>query len=158
MAEEPTGSDRTEHSLARSVLARVQRTRGALSPWARDWLPASLSAPSQLGDWRSRTAPRAAGHTISPRERVSRREAAEEWIFLGLRRTEGVPWDLLAAAAGGGAAALDRRVAFLAQQGLLERRDGWLRLARAGRFVSDAIFADLMAAMEEPAPVSGGRR
>lgn len=99
----------------------------------------------------------AAVHRIVSRERVSRREAAAEWVFLGLRRTEGVPWDLLAAAAGDGSAALDRRVAFLAQQGLLERRDGWLRLARAGRFVSDAIFADLMAAMEEPAPVQGGR-
>ena len=97
----------------------------------------------------------ATGHRVVSRERVSEREAAAEWIFLGLRRTEGVPWDLLAAAAGDGAAALERRAVFLTQQGLLERQDGWLRLARAGRFVSDAIFADLMAAMEDPVPVDG---
>ena len=105
----------------------------------------------------AREASRAAAGPIVSRERVSGREAAGEWIFLGLRRTEGVPWDLLAAAAGDGAAALDQRAAFLARQGLLDRREGRLCLARAGRFVSDAIFADLMAAMEGPAPTRRGR-
>ncbi len=118
-----------------------------LGAWSRAVRAAGVPARGTSG---------AAVHPIVSRERVSRREAAAEWIFLGLRRTEGVPWELLAAAAGDGAAALERRATFLAQQGLLERRDGWLRLARAGRFVSDAIFADLMAAMEERAPVGEG--
>jgi oxygen-independent coproporphyrinogen-3 oxidase len=127
--------------------------------WANEPDPGAWSCAVRAGRGPSRGASRsargsaretswAAAGPIVSRERVSGREAAAEWVFLGLRRTEGVPWDLLAAAAGDGAVALDRRAAFLTQQGLLERREGWLRLARAGRFVSDAIFADLMAAME----------
>jgi oxygen-independent coproporphyrinogen-3 oxidase len=137
--------------------------------WANEPDPGAWSRAVQAGGGASWGMPREAGGSyremseaadcpILFRERVSGREAAAEWIFLGLRRTEGVPWDLLATAAGDGAAALERRTGFLAEQGLLERQDGWLRLARAGRFVSDAIFADLMAAMEDPVPVDGTRR
>jgi oxygen-independent coproporphyrinogen III oxidase len=103
---------------------------------------------SGAADGQFRGTPGAAVRPVDSHQQVGGREGAAEWIFLGLRRTEGVPWELLAASAGDGAAALERRAAFLARQGLLERRNGWLRLARAGRFVSDAIFADLMAAME----------
>jgi oxygen-independent coproporphyrinogen-3 oxidase len=112
--------------------------------WVRgEYLGLGPSAHSHRRGWRWANEPDlgawsgAAGRRIVSRERVSGREAAAEWIFLGLRRTEGVPWDLLATAAGDGAAALERRTGFLAEQGLLERQDGWLRLARAGRFVSD---------------------
>jgi putative oxygen-independent coproporphyrinogen III oxidase len=126
--------------------------------WANESDLEAWSRAVRAGDGPSRGTSGATVDRIVSRERVGEREAAAEWIFLGLRRTEGVPWDLLAAAAGDGAAVLERRAAFLTQQGLLERQDGWLRLARAGRFVSDAIFADLMAAMENPVPVLGRRR
>lgn len=120
--------------------------------WANDADLGAWSRAVRAGRGASPEGSGAPGQRGASRERVGDREAAAEWVFLGLRRTEGVPWALLAAAAGDGAAALDQRAAFLAQQGLLERQDGWLRLARAGRFVSDAIFADLMAAMEAPVP------
>lgn len=126
--------------------------------WVRgEYLGLGPSAHSHRGGWRWANRSDLAAWTreieagvrpIESREHLSARQAAEEWIFLGLRRTEGVPWELLAEAAGAGVRPLERREAFLTQQGLLEREGGWLRLTRAGRFVSDAIFADLMAAME----------
>jgi oxygen-independent coproporphyrinogen III oxidase len=110
---------------------------------------------TDLGDWT-----RAVGAGVRPiesREAVSPRQAAEEWIFLGLRRTEGVPWKLLAEAAGPTVRPLERAVDHLARQGVLEREQGWLRLAPAARFISDAIFAHLMGSMDGVRPAEGGR-
>lgn len=120
--------------------------------WANESDLAAWSQAVRAGEGPIPWTPGEARPGVVSQERVSSREAAQEWIFLGLRRTEGVPWALLASAAQEGAESLERRVAFLAEQGLLERQDGWLRLARAGRFVSDAIFADLMAAMDVSPP------
>jgi hypothetical protein len=70
-----------EHSLARSMLARAQRTRDALSPWARNWLPSAPPAaaedtPSAYpsdGSGGGLVAVRAAGH---PRARMVQRLAS----------------------------------------------------------------------------------
>ncbi len=116
--------------------------------WANEREPAAWS-----GAVRSPEDPASpAGHRIASCERVGPHEAAEEWIFLGLRRTEGVPWELLASAAGPGAAALERRVAFLASRGLLESPGGWLRLAPTARFISDSVISDLVGSLEESRP------
>ncbi len=81
-------------------------------------------------------------------ERVEGTEAAAEWIFLGLRRTAGISWDLLAASVGQERMAeVEKRVAQLEKGGFLARNDGRLRLRRKGLFVSNAVFSELLAAL-----------
>jgi oxygen-independent coproporphyrinogen-3 oxidase len=143
------------HSHRRGWRWANERDLAAWSEAVREGKESASKGPTEKERSPEASAPEAptpAGHRIASHERVGPREEAEEWVFLGLRRTEGVPWKLLAAAAGNGARSLERRVVFLAAQGLLERSEGWMRLAPSGRFISDAIFADLLAVMEEAGP------
>jgi oxygen-independent coproporphyrinogen-3 oxidase len=78
-------------------------------------------------------------------ERIAGAEAAAEWIFLGLRRTEGIAWNVLAAAAGNERLrALEERVVRLERGGFLQRGDGRLRLQPEACFVSNAVFRELL--------------
>jgi oxygen-independent coproporphyrinogen-3 oxidase len=80
-------------------------------------------------------------------ERIEGRQVAAEWIFLGLRRLDGISWDTLASAAGEGIAEIERRVEGLERGGFLERKDGRLRLTREALFVSNAVFRELLGAL-----------
>jgi oxygen-independent coproporphyrinogen-3 oxidase len=84
----------------------------------------------------------------SPREEPGS-TALEEWLFLGLRRTEGVPWSALREAATSEEQwrRLTERAGALVQQRLLEEDGRWLRLSPQARFVSNGVFSDLMAAV-----------
>lgn len=83
--------------------------------------------------------------TVAEREQLSDEDRARERLVLGLRRTEGIEGAQFSRETGFAfrelaGPAMDR---FL-QQGLLEERDGWLRLSRAGRFVADAVIVELL--------------
>jgi oxygen-independent coproporphyrinogen-3 oxidase len=75
------------------------------------------------------------------RTSVSRREALEETLFLGLRLTGGV--DLAAVSARFGVDAetiFGETIAELRSSGMLEREGGTIRLTPAGRLLSNEVF------------------
>jgi oxygen-independent coproporphyrinogen-3 oxidase len=84
------------------------------------------------------------GHGLITDEPLSRSEAADEFLLMGLRLAEGIDLRRFATLAGGPLAA--ERIADLAQHGLIETTGGGrLRVTPAGFPVLDAIVADLAA-------------
>jgi oxygen-independent coproporphyrinogen-3 oxidase len=72
-------------------------------------------------------------HTVT---QVSRQEAMEEVCFLGLRLNRGVQLDILPSSSP-----LKReRIDELGSNGLLELKDGWVRLTPRGRLLSNEVF------------------
>lgn len=76
-------------------------------------------------------------------ERPTPAQRAAERLILGLRTSDGVPADALAARAAG-APALARRIADWRAAGWLADEGGQARLTEAGFLVSDALFVDLL--------------
>jgi putative oxygen-independent coproporphyrinogen III oxidase len=86
----------------------------------------------------------AEGHGLITDDPLSRSEAADEFLLMGLRLAEGIDLQRFATLAGGPLAA--ERIADLAQHGLIETTGGGrLRVTPAGFPVLDAIVADLAA-------------
>ncbi|HEV2386802.1 MAG TPA: radical SAM family heme chaperone HemW [Candidatus Acidoferrales bacterium] len=75
-------------------------------------------------------------------ERIGLEQALEEELFLGLRQLDGIE---LAAIERRYSVSLDERVRPLVADGLLEQRDGNLRLAPARVAVSNEVFVRLLA-------------
>jgi putative oxygen-independent coproporphyrinogen III oxidase len=90
------------------------------------------------------------GHGIVEYTPLETAEQADEALLMGLRLTEGLDLDRLAALSGLGPAA--RTIDELAGHGLLERvGPGRLRATRAGRIVLNEVVLRLAAAMEPAA-------
>jgi oxygen-independent coproporphyrinogen-3 oxidase len=86
----------------------------------------------------------AEGHGLATDEPLSRIEAADEFLLMGLRLAEGI--DLARFAALSGAPLAFEQIADLAQHGLIETTGtGRLRVTPAGFPILDAIVADLAA-------------
>jgi coproporphyrinogen III oxidase-like Fe-S oxidoreductase len=86
----------------------------------------------------------ATGHYLAADETLTRREAADEFLLMGLRLAEGIDLERFHAIAG--FALSEDRIADLAAHGLMERTaDGRLRATAAGFPLLDAIVADLAA-------------
>ncbi len=86
----------------------------------------------------------AEGHGLTTDEPLSRIEAADEFLLMGLRLTEGIDLERFKALAGTPLAA--EQIADLARHGLIETTGtGRLRVTPAGFPVLDAIVADLAA-------------
>jgi len=79
-------------------------------------------------------------------EELDVRAEAEEWLFLGLRRTEGILWSVLEES-GLPLGRLKEAVEKLAGQGWLVWERDRLRLDPRACFVSNTIFAELAAAL-----------
>ena len=96
--------------------------------------------PATLEGWLG--AYREPGRAPSPKP-VSLEEARFEWIFLGLRLREGVSTEAFAAHWGEPfKLRYGSVVSRLEAEGLLETRDGWIRLTPKARFLSDGVFAE----------------
>jgi oxygen-independent coproporphyrinogen-3 oxidase len=81
---------------------------------------------------------------VTTDELLSRSEAADEFLLMGLRLAEGIDLDRFRRLAGAPLAA--EQIADLAQHGLVETTAaGRLRVTPAGFPVLDAIVADLAA-------------
>ena len=76
------------------------------------------------------------GRDVETREVLSDREVRDERIMMGLRLREGVPEELLAGIETGP----------MEELGLVERRDGRVRLTEAGRPLLNAVLRELLAA------------
>jgi putative oxygen-independent coproporphyrinogen III oxidase len=84
------------------------------------------------------------GTGVTTDDALSRVEAADEFLLMGLRLTEGIDLDRFAALAG--APLAQKQIADLAMHGLVETTpDGRLRVTAAGFPLLDAIVADLAA-------------
>lgn len=98
--------------------------------WAKIHDPAAYAAAIELGQW-----------PVEQRQRVSPAQALEEELFLGLRQLDGIDVAAIEARYGHD---LRARLAPLLDQGLVELRDGWLRLAPARLAVSNEVFVNLL--------------
>jgi putative oxygen-independent coproporphyrinogen III oxidase len=85
----------------------------------------------------------AQGHGVAERHVLSPTEEGDEFLLMGLRLAEGIEPARFAALAGRDLA--PERVAHLTGLGLLEARDGRLRVTSEGFLVLDAVVADLAA-------------
>ena len=84
------------------------------------------------------------GTGITTDEALSRVEAADEFLLMGLRLTEGIDLERFAALAG--APLVEKQIADLAMHGLVETTpQGRLRVTAAGFPLLDSIVADLAA-------------
>ena len=82
---------------------------------------------------------------VAGAERLSRRQAGQEFLLLGLRQAEGVARAHLDAAFGDqGAAALLERTSELLKEGWLLQENGHIRLAPWVLAVSNQVFARLL--------------
>jgi len=89
----------------------------------------------------------AGGHGIADRTRLTRAEEADEMLLMGLRLSEGIDLERLAALTG--CAPRPRAIAELAGLGLVERcGTGRLRTTAEGRLVLDEIVLRLASALE----------
>ena len=79
-------------------------------------------------------------------EQLDARAAAEEWLFLGLRRTEGIAWNVLEES-GLPLGGLEDAATKLAREGWLVWEGGRLRLDPRAYFISNTVFAELAAAL-----------
>ncbi|MEZ5101241.1 MAG: radical SAM family heme chaperone HemW [Thermoleophilia bacterium] len=128
---------------------RDLRSRHNLAYWlGRDYLGLGIGAVSTVAGRRWRTAPSLPGYVEAlaagrPAQRkveeLPAATRARERLMLGLRLDEPLPLADVAGAVDDGAL---RR---LAEQGLVERGDGWIRLARRARLLGGAVTAELLA-------------
>ena len=97
-------------------------------------------------NWLNRV--KANGHGIEQEDVLSPQARAQEALLMGLRLNEGVDLARIAALSGLRVEALLGEVAVqrLADQSLLERSDGRLRITEAGMLLLDAILREIVAA------------
>ena len=81
---------------------------------------------------------------VATHETLTARQRLAERLFLGLRTADGVPAAWLDERVALEPARLAPRVASWRERGLLETRDGRLRLTEDGFLLSDALFVDLL--------------
>jgi oxygen-independent coproporphyrinogen-3 oxidase len=85
-----------------------------------------------------------AGRAVADREEIEPMKAAGEFMFLGLRMTEGISTDDFLARFGKTPIEQFPRVVSWMDGGLMEERDGLLRLTRQGLMVANSIFVEFM--------------
>jgi oxygen-independent coproporphyrinogen-3 oxidase len=128
------------------------RSRHNLKYWRRElYLGFGAGAHSFDGQWRWANAHDPAAYVaaiesgrlpIEQREEVTRAQALEEEMFLGLRQLEGI--DLARIEREYQASSLEPRIAELLAQGLIEREGTWVRLAPGKLTVSNEVFVALL--------------
>ena len=85
-----------------------------------------------------------AGQAIVDREEIDQAKAAGEFMFLGLRMTEGVSVDSFRAGFGRSPAEYFPQITDWLEAGLMEQTSGFLRLTHKGMMVANAIFVQFM--------------
>lgn len=109
---------------------------GRLSLNGRRWATRCTAAP---GDWLRRV--EEAGSGEAPREALGEGEAAEEYLMMGLRLTEGI--DVARYRRLGGNGLAEGELTALHDDGFLWQRGGRIGLTAPGRMVMDTLLARL---------------
>jgi oxygen-independent coproporphyrinogen-3 oxidase len=123
--------------------------------WSRgDYLGLGPSASSCISDVRWTNVSSLDGYlsllregrsVVADEERITASEASAEWLFLGLRRTEGIDLrDNTIPHRAFFGPSFDEQVRNLSAAGLLENGEGRLRLTRRGMLLSNEIMARLI--------------
>jgi oxygen-independent coproporphyrinogen-3 oxidase len=99
---------------------------------------ATIKSPE---DWRASV--EACGHGVASDDALSAEEAAEEYLLMGMRLSEGI--DLARFAAIGGRVLDEARIASLEQDGLVARNGRRLAATPKGRLVLDRLIVELAA-------------
>jgi oxygen-independent coproporphyrinogen-3 oxidase len=86
----------------------------------------------------------AAAEAVTDRENLERMKAAGEFMFLGLRMTEGISIDAFRSRFGNEPGELFPRVASWIEGNLMEEKSGFLRLTDRGLLVANSIFVEFM--------------
>jgi oxygen-independent coproporphyrinogen-3 oxidase len=128
------------------------RSRHNLKYWRREpYLGFGAGAHSFDGQWRWANAHDPAGYVAAiesgrlpteQREEVTRAQALEEEMFLGLRQLEGI--DLARIESEYHTSSLQPRISELLAQGLIERDGTWVRLAPGKLTISNEVFVALL--------------
>jgi oxygen-independent coproporphyrinogen-3 oxidase len=114
---------------------------GAHSRIAVDGAKRALATIKSPEDWRASVEAR--GHGAASDDALSAEEAAEEYLLMGMRLSEGI--DLARFAMIGGRALDEARIASLAEDGLVRRNGGRLAATPKGRLVLDRLIVELAA-------------
>src|SRR5262245_4381975 len=114
---------------------------GGNSRIAVDGAKRALATMKSPEEWRA--AVEARGHGLASDETLSADEAAEEYLLMGMRLSEGI--DLERFAAIGGRALDEARIASLAEDGLVHRNGRRLAATPKGRLVLDRLMVELAA-------------
>lgn len=83
-------------------------------------------------------------HAVVDRESIDRIKAAGEFLFLGLRMTEGIAIETFARRFGKPPAEFYPKIRDWLEASLLSESEGRLRLTRKGLLVANSIFVELM--------------
>jgi putative oxygen-independent coproporphyrinogen III oxidase len=112
---------------------------GAHSRIGVDGRKRALATIKSPEDWRASVEAR--GHGLASDDALSADEAAEEYLLMGMRLSEGIDVERFAAIGGG---ALDEaRIASLAEDGLVRRDGRRLAATPKGRLVLDRLIVEL---------------
>jgi len=114
---------------------------GAHSRIATDGAKRARSTLKSPEDWLARVEAR--GHGVASDEALSAKDAAEEYLLMGLRLAEGI--DLARFAAIGGSALDDERLVALESDGLIARKGSRLAATPEGRLVLNRVILELAA-------------
>ena len=114
---------------------------GAHSRISQDGAKRALAAIKSPEDWRASV--EACGQGLASDEALSGEEAAEEYLLMGMRLSEGI--DLTRFAAICGRALDEARIASLEQDGLVARDGRRLAATPKGRLVLDRLIVELAA-------------
>jgi len=114
---------------------------GAHSRIATDGAKRARSTLKSPEDWLARVEAR--GHGVASDEALSAKDAAEEYLLMGLRLAEGI--DLARFAAIGGSALDDERLVALESDGLIARKGSRLAATPEGRLVLNRLILELAA-------------
>ena len=150
---EDAGYDRYEISNYALVAPdRDHRCRHNLRYWERsDYLGIGVSAASLVGDHRFTNTPDVDAYIKDPGSehaedrRISRKEAMEEFMFLGLRKTAGVSEEAFEEDFGVSMSSVyDGVIKRYAEEGLMKRSEGLVCLTERGLEVSNLILSDFL--------------
>jgi oxygen-independent coproporphyrinogen-3 oxidase len=114
---------------------------GAHSRMSTNGTKRALAAIKSPEDWLAQV--EASGQGLASDEALSADEAADEYILMGLRLSEGI--DVARLAAMRGRALDEARVAALARDGLVAKNGTRLAATRKGRLVLDRLIVELAA-------------
>jgi oxygen-independent coproporphyrinogen-3 oxidase len=83
-------------------------------------------------------------NAVADRETIDANKAASEFMFLGLRMTEGVSIEAFRNKFGKSLVELYPKIDIWKEGQLMEERDGFIRLTKKGIMVANAIFVEFM--------------
>jgi oxygen-independent coproporphyrinogen-3 oxidase len=83
-------------------------------------------------------------NAVADRESIDANKAASEFMFLGLRMTEGVSIEAFRNKFGKSLVELYPKIDIWKEGQLMEERDGFIRLTKKGIMVANAIFVQFM--------------